>query len=142
MSDPFEVKIWEGIAERLRQLTEEAHSEALYGPLATRLTTSSTPAKELTLETLEAAVRDIDPDGRHLQEGRLLAACAKLPKEHVETVIRMAEYMAKEPWLPSWLCPICRRHGYPSNTPNTGCTTCANAGRTLDGVRPADKEEV
>ena len=56
-------------------------------------TTNATPTepKALTLADLERAVHDIDPDGRYLQEARLMAACRKMDKAKVEAVIHFAE---------------------------------------------------
>ena len=79
-----DVSVWEAMQHRL---------EALHANFFTGQTTNSTPTepKSLTLADLEQAVHDIDPDGRMLQEARLMAACHKLNKEQVETVIRFAE---------------------------------------------------
>ena len=78
------LSVWEAMQHRL---------EALHANFFTGQTTNAAPVepKSLTLADLERAVHDIDPDGRMLQEGRLMAACHKLNKEQVETVIRFAE---------------------------------------------------
>ena len=78
------LSVWEAMQHRL---------EALHSDFFTGQTTNATPTepKSLTLEDLERAVHDIDPDGRFLQEARLMAACRKLDKGQVETVIRFAE---------------------------------------------------
>ena len=80
------LSLWEAMQHRL---------EALQVDFFTGRTTSAAASepKSLTLEDLERAVHDIDPDGRYLQEARLMAACRKMDKAKVEAVIHFAEMM-------------------------------------------------
>jgi hypothetical protein len=81
---PSDLSVWEAMQHRL---------EALHADFFGAQTTNATPSepRPLTLADLERAVHDIDPDGRFLQDARLMVACHKLNKEQVETVIGFAE---------------------------------------------------
>lgn len=88
-----DLKIWGKMQARLEAL----QAETLLGGMVT----NGTPvvAKELTFADIERCVRDIDPDGRRLQEARLLGACQSLTKEQVELVIRFAvTFQEPLPW--------------------------------------------
>jgi uncharacterized protein (DUF433 family) len=79
-----DLSVWEAMQHRL---------EALHADFFGAQTTNATPSepRSLTLADVESAVHDIDPDGRFLQDARLMVACHKLNKEQVETVIGFAE---------------------------------------------------
>ncbi len=88
------------ISERLQKLLQEEESRAFLGTTTEARPTAPTT---LTLEDLERAVADLDPDGRLLREARLLAACQHLGPEQMEVMIRMAQQLVGWPWdLP---CP-------------------------------------
>jgi hypothetical protein len=81
-------EVWGEMAKRLRNAQNRLEGQALGVKVSN--TSETTVAPVLTLETLEASMRDIDPDGRRLQEARLLSECSKLSKAQVETLILMA----------------------------------------------------
>ena len=80
--------------DRLEKLQAD-HDAALFGS-----TTMGIPSvnPSLTMADIEKALHDIDPDGRRLQEARLLGVCAKLSKAQVEQLIWSAELMITSTW--------------------------------------------
>jgi hypothetical protein len=74
--------------DRLQEVARRVEAEALFGSTST---TAGTPpaSSTLTVEDLERTMRDIDPDGRRLQEARLLEVCSRLTKDQVEWAIVM-----------------------------------------------------
>jgi len=93
--DPFGLNRLELMRERLEKLQSDAFS----GPQTTA--GAGTVDSTITIEKLEQAMRDLDPDGRWMQRMRLDVECEKLTKQEVELVIRFAqsvlEYRNPEP---------------------------------------------
>ena len=114
MSELFGGSVWKEMADRIRKETSNYLCQ----------TESANPSKPLTFADLEKTMQDIDPDGRLLQEARLCAACRKLTKEQVETLIMVAEVGFN-------IHPFTPRSFPPMNIA---------FGDLAQSVRPADKE--
>lgn len=82
---------YQDIAERLKKFMENGVDTVA---VSNTTATSNLDTGSITLESIAAAMRDIDPDGRRLREMRLLTAASRLPKEMVEQLIRLAHMMA------------------------------------------------
>jgi hypothetical protein len=59
--------------DQLHKRLLELESQGFFGQ-----TESAASSEPLTLEALERAVASVDPDGRRMQEARLLVACSWL----------------------------------------------------------------
>lgn len=81
------------LRSELRLALARRLSEQVEHSLANLFDLSGGPAKTLTIDALRASLTDLDPDGRLLQEGMLIAECQHLTVPQVRTLTFLAKKM-------------------------------------------------